>query len=204
MPNLLENTDPLLYDLDYSNISPGQQAQINALITVSSELIEKYCNRIFLSDTYVEEKLDGKGDNSLFIKNPPLISLDTVIITSAGELGDEEVYDGAYFGFDEKTGEIQWDNNYLLNNIVTDWIGHFPVGFGNIRLTYEGGFVEVPAPIKFACADIINAGFSPEMAFGNVEMEKLGQYFYKLRKEQIDKSLLSHRNILNLYKIHRA
>ena len=204
MPNIIENTDPLLFDLDYSNREAGQQAQIDALIEVSSELIHKHCNRIFPSDTYTEEKSDGSGENHLFIKNPPIISLTEITVVGADDLGDDATFDGTYFSYDEKTGEIQWNDNFLLNNVVSDWLGNFPCGFRNILTTYEGGFTDVPAGIKFACADMVLSGFSPEAGFGNIEFEKLGQYFYRLRKDVIDQSLLKQHNILNMYKIRNV
>ena len=201
---LITNLNALLEELDYSNKTPGQQAQIDALIEVSSELIEKYCNRHFLLDTYIDEKHNGNNKNSLFLDNIPIVSIDLITIEASGGLGADTDFDGSYFKFDTSDGEIQWDNNYLLQNAVVDWIGHFPQGFNNILVTYDGGFTEVPKPIEFACADLVKQGFSPEMGFGNLEFEKLGQYFYKLRKEQIDKALLTHRKILQMYKLYRV
>lgn len=204
MPDLIENTDPLLHDLDYANRSAGEQAQIDALITVCSELIEKYCNRIFALTTYIEEKYNGSGENYLFIKNPPIVSITEISVVGADDLGDDATFSGTYFSYDEKTGEIQWNDNFLLNNVVSDWLGNFPCGFNNILVTYEGGFADIPAGIKYACSDAVLTGFSPEAGFGNIEFEKLGQYFYRLRKDQIDKSLMNSRNILNMYKIRNA
>lgn len=197
---LIENTDPLLEDLDYSGRSPGQQAQINALIEVCSELIEKKCNRIFLQADYTDEKQDGTNENYIYVNNPPINSLSTITVSGS----EDTDFDGALFTYNDKTGEIRWNDNYLVQGGTSDWLGTFPRGYRNHAIDYNGGFLDIPAPIKFACADLVFQGFSPESGFGNIDAEKLGQYFYRLRKDAIDRALLTHRNILNLYTIKRV
>lgn len=200
---LITNDDPLLADLDYSNKSTAQKAQIDALIEVCSDLIEKYCNRIFLAADYTDEKHNGNRDNSIFVKNPPINSLSQISI--AGEEDTNLDFDDEIFEYDVGSGEVWWKSLILLSSIsVIDYIGYYPNGRNNVLITYNGGFSEIPGGIKLACVDMVKAAFSPEMGFGNIEFEKLGQYFYKLRKEQIDRTLLGHRRILRMYKIFRV
>jgi len=200
---LIDNTDPLLADLKFADKTPAQQAQIDALIVVCSELIEKYCNRIFLAADYVEEKLDGNGENSVFIRNPPINSIAALSIR---DYDSEELdFDANLFDYQPRIGFIFWKDLFSVSSLdTTNFLGFFPRGLNNVLISYNGGFTEVPAPIKFACADMIKSGFSPELGYGNIEFEKLGQYFYKLRKEQIDKTLLGHRRILRMYKLYRV
>lgn len=200
MPDLIENTDPLLESLGYSDLEVGERAQIDALITVSSEIIEKKCNRVFTATEYEEEKHNGNDENWLFINNPPIISLTSIVVVGA----ENYTYEGALFEYKDKIGEIKWNDLYLLQNTVADWIGHFPRGYNNILANYEGGFTDIPAPIKYLCAEMVKEVFSPGETPGSLEFEKLGQYFYKTRKDFFQKFLLSHKSILNLYTIRRV
>ena len=41
--------------MGYSDLDTSEQAQVDSLISASSEYIEKYCNRVFESTPYTEE-----------------------------------------------------------------------------------------------------------------------------------------------------
>jgi hypothetical protein len=200
MANLIEHDDPLLNDLNYNDLEVSEQAQIDALIAVASEMIEKKCNRIFLADDYAEEKHNGLSENWIFVNNPPINDLESIVVVGA----ENTTYEGALFSYNAKTGEIRWDENYLLQNTVTDWIGLFPQGFNNILINYNGGFEEVPQGIKLLCAQMTKEGFDPGNSPGSLEFEKLGQYFYKTRKDFFQTFLLTNKNILNLYTLKRV
>lgn len=195
--SLITNSNALLADLDYDNLSTGQKAKIDALIVSHSELIEKYCNRIFLADDYVNEKASGENENVIFVKNPPLNSILSININAS-----DTDCDGDLFSFDGPIGEIRFNQN--IDGFLTDnWAGSFAKGWQNILISYNGGFAEVPQAIQMICADLIIASFDPTVDAGNIESEKLGQYTYKIAKRTFQTKLLDNQQYLNLYKIRK-
>lgn len=227
MPTLIDNTSVFLNDLDYANMSAADQALVNGLIEVSSELIEKECNRIFLADDFTDE-LNGDNLNSIFVKNIPINSLTSITIhpdlssfsteylddwlyTWITNVTEDIVYPDAdhtideLFGFNEKTGEVWFKSLSTLTTPPTTYLGYFPFGRQNVSITYNGGFSpEVPTPIQKLCADLVMASFSPDNAAGNIDSEKLGQYFYKTRKDAVNELLSSNKRIISLYKIRKV
>jgi hypothetical protein len=202
MPNLIDNASDFLNDLDYSNLGAADQAKVNALCDVATQLIQKYCNRIFLADDY-EEYHDGTGhEDAIFIINPPINSLTQITIIASDSEHTETDYDDACFNYDSGSGEIFWDTQ---PNSTADFLGYFPCGRRNILVSYNGGFSEVPAPIQMVAANLINEMFDPSLATSeNMDMEKLGQYQYRLKKDSADRIIHSNKKILDLYKIRRV
>jgi hypothetical protein len=199
MSNLITTDSEFLNDLDYSNLNTADQAKVTALCSVATQLIQKECNRIFGAASYVE-LLDGLGNDSIFIKNPPINTLTDITIISS----EETVYDDSVFDFDAGTGEIWWDSRDVVD-ASQNYLGCFPCGRRNIQVTYNGGFEPVPPPIEMVAANLVMEMFDPSLATSeNMEMEKLGQYQYKRRKDAADKSIHTNRKILHLYKIRRV
>lgn len=211
MANLIDHNSPFLADLDYANLSVADQAQVDALIDVASVMIEKRCNRIFLADDY-EEDHDGTDENSIFVKNIPINSLTSITITFPDQT---IVYDAAVFDYKPLIGEI-WFKPRSQVSAALDYLGTFPgpahnphlasitSSRFNINISYNGGFSEVPSPIKLLCANTVIQFFSPDNAANAIEAEKLGQYFYKLRKDAVTDFIIANKDILNLYKIRKV
>lgn len=203
MANLIETDSPFLVDLDFNNLDAANQAAIEALIDVASVLIEKECNRKFAQDTYTEEAYDGDDLNNLFLKNFPIASIDEVIISpdSTAEL----TFDGDNFNFKEATGEIWFKSLSELDTPPSNYLGYFPIGRKNILVTYTGGFSDgVPSPIQKLCADLVINSFSPGDVSGNIESEKLGQYFVKFKKDVMINQLMDSKRIISLYKVRKV
>src|SRR6516164_7216479 len=55
----------------------SQDALITTLITAISRAIEKYCRRDFVQTTY-DELYNGTGDRRLLLRQPPLLSIQSV------------------------------------------------------------------------------------------------------------------------------
>lgn len=191
------SSEALLSDLDYDNLSASEQAKVNALIEVGSELIEKYCNRIFAADDY-EELLDGNGFNEIYVKNPPINSITSVTITSNLV---EYVALTERLTIKPNVGRV----NLYLDNIGSIPFSHFPRGSQNIKISYNGGYAAIPAPILLVLSDFVIKAFDGIGEEGNIISEKLGQYFYKLKedKSKIDKNISQYESYLQFYKIRR-
>lgn len=183
-------TDTSDYLLPY-NYAASDAPALNALIEAVSTLIQKYCNRNFLSATYTE-LLDGTGTNQIFVKNPPIITLTSITFLAATNV-TPVVTDFVY----KPTGEIRW-NTYNLTS--SDIVGYFPEGYQNIQIVYTGGFATVPTPIQLACAQIVGDLFSPDGNLEAIEFLKLGQYSASYN-DKIEKTVFGKRKILELYKL---
>lgn len=196
---LIAPTSPLLDKLNYSSLTPAQQAHIIALIEVVTNLIEKKCWRKFAVANY-NEKINGTGENVIFVANPPINTLNSVFFTDQID-GEETEVLSAHFVYDYKIGEIRWTP---YSNSNSKFLGIFPEGFRNILVDYNGGYNPIPEGIQFLCADMVLAAYSPSLSPTNIESEKLGDYFYKLHKSTFERSLLEHQNIISLYKLRKC
>jgi hypothetical protein len=199
MPNLIDNSSDFLADLDYNNLSTADKAKVNALCTVATELIQKWCNRVFAAADFTELH-DGKGNDSLFLLNPPINSLSQITLISSTNYE----YDDECFDFESNTGELFWDNRGIVDSTL-DYLGYFPCGRRNIQVEYNGGFTDIPEPILMVAANLVMEMFDPSLATSeNMDMEKLGQYQYKLKKDSADRAIHTNRRTLDLYKIRRV
>lgn len=192
---LITNTNPLLADLNYNNLSTAQKAQVDALLNVATEFIEKDCNRTFLAATYTDEEHNGVIHESIFVKNTPLNSVTNVkIICHASTESSDDIttYLSTEVLFEPETGEIKLRNG-----------ARFPHGFRNVKITYNGGFTTVPKPIEYLCANIVINAYAPEMNAENIEKERIGDYFYAKVKDFMEKLPMSDRKILSMYRLRK-
>lgn len=224
---LIDINSPFLNDLDIENLDAKEKVNINALLEVSTELIQKECNRVFLGGDYTDEPHDGDNLNSIFCKNIPLNSLSTITVlpdisewnrdfldeylfTWLSNLTEPIVYPDANHTIDEifntntRTGEIWFKPLNLITTPPNTYLGYFPFGRQNILISYNGGFDPVPTPIQMLCAELVQAAFAPEEVFGNIDSEKLGQYFYKTKKGVMENQLMANKRIISLYKIRKV
>jgi hypothetical protein len=196
MANLITTADPLLADLDYDNLPAAEQAQVDALIAVASEWIEKECNRIFLAATYTDEIQNGLIHEEIFVNNIPLNSVTNVKTIAQATTSTNDVtttYLSTEILFEGSTGAIRLRNG-----------ARWPDGFQNIKITYNGGFSAIPEPIKLLCANLTIFMFSPELLGNLMEKERIGDYFYARVKDFMDKLTISDRKIMTMYKLRKA
>jgi len=201
--NLIANTSTFLEMLDYANLTAAEQSAIDALISAASEYIEEQlCYRKFLAADYTDEKQDGNGWDSIFVKNIPLNSIvDIDLITYNAVTGDTETttYGTAKFSSNTKTGEIRFKPDVQLETAKI-----FPEGFQNIHISYNGGYASVPQPIQMLCADFVIQMYNDEELVGALEREKLGDYSYSKGKDFIQHMPFSKKQILSSYKLRKV
>lgn len=92
---------------------------------------------------------------------------------------------------DTKKGIIQIADS----DTISPWVGPFG-RFNTVRITYRGGFVDVPEGIKYATSELVKSAYSG--AEGRIKSESLGSYSYSL--DDIDSLPMSIRKILAHYK----
>ena len=200
MANLIDNTSALLQPLDYSNRSTDEQAYINALITVASEAIEHECNRTFISTVYTNEVHSGSGQNSIFVFNPPIISLTSVIYVR----DTNTTIAASDLAYDVNTGEIRWKLSPQDVSATNTFGKVFTEGFRNFLINYTGGYASVPATIQMLCAQLTIEQYDPEAAKNGIKKEKLGQYFVEYNTAKLQSSIMDNKSIIGDYKIRKV
>ena len=195
---LIASTSPLLHRLDYSELDSDQQSVVDTLVDVASELIEKYCNRIFLAANYVEV-INGTGENYIIVKNNPVNSLTSIEFLDS-VLGTWASVDDAEFNYDGNLGQIWWAT---YSESTSKYRGVFPELLQNIRVTYNGGYTTVPMPVQMACAQMVEVMYDPTLGAGTIEKEKLGEYFYQLNTKHLANLLTDQNKMLALYRRRR-
>lgn len=124
------------------SISPSdslQDARIEMFINAASEKIERYTNRLLVSQGAIAELQHGRRENIILLKQWPIIAISEVSIdyTAAHTAPANVLAASDYTISDDK-------NSLLLINST------FPVGFNNIKITYTAGYTTVPSDLELA------------------------------------------------------
>ncbi len=147
-------------------------AYLDIQITAASTQIQRWCNRFFTSQEFIQKR-DGEGYQTIFLPNFPVTVITQVDFRSQDGTITAVMPNGAtvsdYF-FIGDGGEI----DFVRNN-PSDFI-RFPEGFKNILITYTGGFSPVPEDIQEACVEQIVFLIEQGSASASVKTEKLGDY----------------------------
>jgi len=127
-----------------------QEALLTSIGTALEDFIERYCNRSFKEDSYIE-KFDG-GVDTFIIANPPIIT-----ITSVKENGEELVEDEDFFNY----------GSYI----------QFPTkafsGHQNIEIEYVNT-VAFPEPLKSALIEWVIYKYNEQvLSGGSISTEAL-------------------------------
>lgn len=152
-------------------LAGAETVHLTNLLTSASEMVEDYCNRLFTSTPYATEDQDGSGDNQLWVRNPPITGLTSIYVIDAS--GDDETILAADFDWDADTGHVRFDPE--ADSDFT-W---FPVGIGNIQITYTGGYAAIPDQVQDAvilvAMQLYGAG---AVTNPTLKSERLGEYSY--------------------------
>lgn len=104
---------------------------INLINRVSGDC-SAYCNRVFLSATYTEERYDGTGQDELVLKHYPVTAVSEIIPYKDG---DALTVEDDYVIYDADSGIIK-----LVDGKT------FPVSTLQIKVTYTAGYAFASLP----------------------------------------------------------
>jgi len=90
------------------------------------------------SEVITDETHDGDGTNLLVVRRPPISSVSSL------QIDDTAMTATSYRAYDNYI-KLKWDEGNFA----------FPVGIGNIKVTYTSGFAAVPSDIKLAVLNAI-------------------------------------------------
>lgn len=117
---------------------------LKTFINEISALIENYCNRKFIAQTYTEIK-DGGGTRELFFFQWPVTSITSLHIDPSRVFDSSTLIDSSDYAMEtNEAGE-----NYSL----VYYKGTFPLGKHIIKLIYTAGYADiasVPADLQLA------------------------------------------------------
>jgi hypothetical protein len=120
------------------------EAQVEALIEMATEVIEKELDRDLYacspSPIDVVEVFDDNGNFRMWTKNAPIDSVDTIEYWTGTEWQDVSEFNMT-FTWDETTGKVWFTERYTFHQGVDNW-----------RITYSYGYTDgIPADLKYAC-----------------------------------------------------
>lgn len=140
----------------YAGISStNQDAMINTIIPKVSALVKNLCRRTFV-DFVSETKTEitsGNGSSRIFLKEYPVIEV----------LSVEVSYD-----YGQTYTEMELYNQYVLDveddAIVYTAGEYFPKYINGYRISYTGGYEELPEDLKVAILDLVGYYLKNDMA----------------------------------------
>lgn len=188
---------------------------LTMLIASISAYIEKtYCGRTFKQQAFTNELHDGKGSKTLWVKNGPIVSGQTITLqhrTNSSNTDDWQTIDSDNYFVDYEKGCIK------LIRENTPWLGlsgSFIEGVQNYRISYTGGYylpsnvlyqdgtndeLDLPYDLELAVLDLISAVNNLRTS-GGIKEKSVGDarlvYASELEKHPTIKSTLDR------YRIH--
>lgn len=132
------------------DVTAEPDASIIARLESASARIESYCHRVFASGTVTNEVHDG-GTATLFLRQPPVESITTVVENSVTLAGTDYMF-------------------YPDGRLVRVSAGYpYPIGWYGLPqivvVTYVGGFDPIPADVRDTCVRMAARGFEYGVAF---------------------------------------
>lgn len=138
--------------------SPNDDALLDRLVTAASDYIQKWLNRNFGAQEYVE-KQNGQDMDVCMVRNYPIISVAEVKV-------GEVVVPPATSTLD--AGYVYNDTSIMLQGYV------FPRGKNNVKFTYTAG-IDTPSDVEQACIELIAHRYKERDRIGLVSKGLAGE-----------------------------
>ena len=178
------------------SLADAPSATVQVYIDAASRSVEKFCNRIFLSDT-VSERYVINQSQRIYLRRTPVTSVSRVAIYQQSDpvKGDSCGYVDSYNSSETNLTETKLDINleYVLEpstgvlTFVNPYINRFksfikqdnPYSLQYFyTVDYTGGFSSCPEPVKLAIAQLVNGMYSSSKYDGSLQSERIGDYSY--------------------------
>ena len=143
-PNALVNLSLAKEYLDIPSIDNSVNAKVERLINVATSQIESYCDRSFITKTFIEF-YDGRRSNQILLKNWPCESISEIRVDNSSLFPITSILDPNTYNVVNKT-IIQF--NYYKA----------PLGYRNIKVTYDAGYGvigTIPSDLEEACLSLV-------------------------------------------------
>lgn len=133
-------------NVEHTALSNMEVEQISLLIEYVSSVIDNYCGYVLGTSNYTK-RFDGTGTSSLDLGIFPVNSVASV--TAVDSSGDTTDY----------TADIEILDNGTLQ-FKSSVGGTFASGTSNIYITFNAGYVAIPADIAFAATYLVAINFN--------------------------------------------
>lgn len=195
-------------------LAQAPDGQYDALCDAAGKAVEAYCNRQFEQVT-VTEYYAGTGTRTLVLRRRPVASITEIRYDPQGYWGQ------APAGFDSTTVLTQGvdyaldsNNTGIVLRITGDWPEYprrrewfrlardLAPNFGDVMVTYTGGYDPVPSNVKLACAQLVTRSAQLLQYGGPIEREHLGEWSYKIMEPLVGAApeLAEARTLLSKYR----
>lgn len=178
----------------YKNINNTEEdSKLQSIVVYTNSLVKHFCGRTFIDyvDTDKVEFIDARIDFKIFLPEYPIISVTSLELTEDNityeslTLNEDFFVDSA-FGYIVPAGSLPFGYNILYNPT-------------NLKITYKGGYTEIPDDLKIAMLDLVefyrSEEYTPRKSFSNNSIENLGF------RETSGTAFPSHiSRIINLYR----
>ena len=178
------------------NLADVPSATVQVYIDAASRSVEKFCNRIFLSDT-VSERYVINQSQRIYLRRTPVSSVSRVAIYQQSDPvnGDSCGYVDSYNSSETNLTETKLDINleYVLEpstgvlTFVNPYINRFKSFIRQdnpyslqffYKVDYTGGFGSCPEPVKLAIAQLVSSMYSSSKYDDSLQSERIGDYSY--------------------------
>ena len=178
------------------NLADVPSATVQVYIDAASRSVEKFCNRIFLSDT-VSERYVINQSQRIYLRRTPVSSVSRVAIYQQADpvKGDSCGYVDSYNSSETNLTETKLDINleYILEpstgvlTFVNPYINRFKSFIRQdnpyslqffYKVDYTGGFGSCPEPVKLAIAQLVSSMYSSSKYDDSLQSERIGDYSY--------------------------
>lgn len=132
--------------LDIQVSDTTQDTRVERLINMASQFISEYCDRNFITGSYVDYQ-DGRKSNQILLRQWPATKPTDLRVDSSWAFGTDTIIDPAEY-------DIVEDMFVVLRNTF------FPNGYRNIKVTYTAGYGTIggnnlPSDIQEACLELV-------------------------------------------------
>lgn len=162
----------LFLNMDVTDLSTKEIAQIEMTIPLIEGVIANYCGWELLATDYTDKRFDGNGTNTLDVRLYPVNTLESVKVRET---------DGT---FTDVTAGVEILEGGLLQFLpyATTAVTTFTAGVKNWFLTFNAGFEDtaIPKALAYAANYLVAINFSKIVA-GNIgeSEEKFGEVILK-------------------------
>ena len=170
------------------SLSSAPAATISAMLPVAYDFAQKYCNRIFLKDSVVEN-YSYRFSGNIYLKRVPVETVTRIrllystnpiktdscgyVLACSSEISDyTDQYVNGTIGYrlSDKTGFMRIDRGISISVVNTEYFFY--------EVTYTGGFDDEPEAVKMAISLIVQDLFATARTDSAYTSEKIGDYSY--------------------------
>lgn len=142
----------------------SDDANLQLAITAYSQLIADWCSRTFVATNF-NEVYDGHDSRRLMLRNYPINSVSSLSINGRALCAVTTICDPGY--------KFSGRSVDLFGGMM------FCRGLENIAISYNAGFVAIPADLQMACLDWMKAGYLSRQRDSGLAAQQAGDHAEK-------------------------